>query len=36
MAENSLLWWSKGGILKGESPSRIAFLRDILESPRAP
>jgi hypothetical protein len=26
-----ILWWSKGGILKGESPKRIAFLRDILE-----
>jgi PKD repeat protein len=26
-----LLWWSKGGTLTGESPARIAFLRDILE-----
>jgi hypothetical protein len=24
------LWWAKGGVLKGESPDRIAFLRDIL------
>ena len=24
---NDVLWWSKGGVLKGESPSRIAFLR---------
>jgi hypothetical protein len=27
-----VLWWSKGGILKGESPRRIAFLREILEA----
>jgi hypothetical protein len=26
-----VLWWSKGGVLKGESPKRIAFLRRILE-----
>jgi hypothetical protein len=26
-----VLWWSKGGELKGESPKRIAFLRKILE-----
>jgi len=25
------LWWSKGGLLYGESPKRIAFLRRILE-----
>lgn len=25
------LWWSKGGVLRGESPKRIAFLRRILE-----
>ena len=28
---NDVLWWSKGGVLHGESPSRIAFLRKILE-----
>jgi hypothetical protein len=28
---NDVLWWSKGGVLKGESPKRIAFLRSILE-----
>ena len=28
---NDVLWWSKGGVLKGESPRRIAFLREILE-----
>ncbi len=26
-----MIWWSKGGALKGESPKRIAFLRKILE-----
>ena len=25
------LWWSKGGALEGESPARIAFLREIIE-----
>jgi Domain of unknown function (DUF5060)/Protein of unknown function (DUF4038)/Domain of unknown function (DUF5605) len=28
---NEILWWSKGGVLRGESPKRIAFLRKILE-----
>jgi hypothetical protein len=28
---NDILWWSKGGILKGESPIRIAFFRNIME-----
>jgi hypothetical protein len=28
---NDVLWWSKGGVLHGESPKRIAFLRKILE-----
>ena len=26
-----VLWWSKGGILHGQSPARIAFLRQVLE-----
>jgi hypothetical protein len=26
-----LLWWAKGGVLRGESPPRIAFLRKLLE-----
>jgi hypothetical protein len=26
-----VLWWSKGGVLHGQSPARIAFLRRILE-----
>lgn len=29
---NDILWWSKGGVLHGESPKRIAFLRKILEA----
>lgn len=29
--ENEILWWSKGGALSGESPSRIAFLKKIIE-----
>lgn len=29
--QKEILWWSKGGVLKGESPARIAFLRRILE-----
>ncbi len=28
---NDVLWWSKGGLLHGESPSRIAFLRRVIE-----
>jgi len=28
---SDVLWWSKGGVLRGQSPARIAFLRDILE-----
>ncbi|HXK02597.1 MAG TPA: DUF5060 domain-containing protein [Verrucomicrobiae bacterium] len=27
-----ILWWSKGGVLHGESPKRIAFLRGIVEN----
>lgn len=27
-----VMWWNKGGALKGESPARIAFLRQLLES----
>jgi len=28
---NDVLWWSKGGVLHGQSPSRIAFLRKLVE-----
>lgn len=31
LSDDDVLWWSKGGILKGESPARIAFLRQIME-----
>jgi Domain of unknown function (DUF5060)/Protein of unknown function (DUF4038)/Domain of unknown function (DUF5605) len=27
---HDVLWWSKGGVLHGQSPARIAFLRDVL------
>ncbi|RPI06180.1 MAG: DUF5060 domain-containing protein [Ignavibacteriae bacterium] len=27
-----ILWWSKGGVLYGESPSRIAFFKSVLEA----
>lgn len=29
---SDVLWWSKGGVLRGESPERIKFLRQIIES----
>ena len=32
MSDDDVLWWSRGGELKGKSPSRIAFLRSIVES----
>jgi hypothetical protein len=28
---DDILWWAKGGVLHGESPARIAFLRRIIE-----
>jgi hypothetical protein len=31
-----ILWWSKGGVLHGESPARIAFLRQIMEAAPSP
>jgi hypothetical protein len=31
MHPEDILWWSKGGVLHGESPARIAFLRRIVE-----
>ncbi len=30
LSDDDVLWWAKGGTLKGESPARIAFLRDVL------
>ena len=32
LSEDEVLWWAKGGVLKGESPERIAYLREIVES----
>ncbi len=29
---DNILWWSKGGVLKGESPARLAFLKKILDA----
>lgn len=31
LSDDQILWWSKGGVLKGQSPARLAFLRKILE-----
>lgn len=31
MSSDDILWWSKGGVLHGKSPERIAFLRSIME-----
>lgn len=28
---NDVIWWSKGGVLHGNSPARLAFLRKIME-----
>lgn len=32
LSEDDILWWARGGKLKGESSARIAFLRQIMES----
>ena len=32
LADDEVLWWARGGTLKGESPRRIAFLRRVAES----
>jgi hypothetical protein len=29
--EDEVLWWSKGGVLIGDAPERLAFLRRVLE-----
>lgn len=31
MHPEDILWWSKGGVLHGQSPERIGFLRKVLE-----
>jgi hypothetical protein len=30
--EDDVLWWSKGGVLRGQSPARIQFLREVLKT----
>jgi hypothetical protein len=32
LSSDDVLWWSKGGVLHGQSPARITFLRDILKT----
>ncbi len=34
--DNDIVWWSKGGKLKGKSPERISYLRNIVEEFKAP
>jgi hypothetical protein len=29
--KNNVLWWTKGGVLHGESPPRVAFLKEIID-----
>jgi hypothetical protein len=31
LSPDDVLWWSKGGVLKGQSPARLAFLRQVME-----
>ena len=31
LSPDNVLWWSKGGVLKGQSSARLAFLRQVLE-----
>ncbi len=30
-SDDQILWWSKGGVLKGQSPARLAFLKTVLD-----
>jgi hypothetical protein len=32
LSPDDVLWWSKGGVLKGQSPARLAFLKQVLEA----
>lgn len=36
LSADDVLWWAKGGILKGESTPRIAFLKEILKEAEGP
>jgi hypothetical protein len=29
-SDDQILWWSKGGVLKGQSPARLTFLKKVL------
>lgn len=31
LSDDDVLWWAKGGVLKGQSPARLAFLRKVLD-----
>lgn len=31
LSEDGIIWWSHGGVLKGQSPARLQFLREVLE-----
>jgi hypothetical protein len=31
LSPDNVIWWSKGGVLKGRSPARLAFLKKVLE-----
>jgi hypothetical protein len=33
---NPVMWWNKGGVLRGQSPARIQFYRDQMEGPDVP
>ena len=30
-SDDQVLWWSKGGVLKGQSPARLAFLKKVID-----
>ena len=30
-SDDQVLWWSKGGVLKGQSPARLAFLKQVFD-----
>lgn len=30
-SDDQILWWAKGGVLKGQSPARLAFLKKVLD-----
>jgi hypothetical protein len=30
-SDDQILWWSKGGVLKGQSPARLTFLKKVID-----